>query len=272
MEFYPNGRSPEEPFFKSMNQCDPYTYGAGMTDLRFVLGEVNPEDTDYGLHSLRVQGYNDSKSGNGEDITSAHGRWHSGSHTVYDRFATLSVLSMASRTVGGRDVYSAAAVAREISRDGTQRVVRQAAEAAGVEPFEVVDFDEDSEVEAAVAPEELGASLLPPGWTEVVRTASSRNYKVYLPPAHIGGPARPSRAAAWRAVDETRGAEAARGAVEGSGSPEAPVSSTRSSVVVSGVEGLAPHERRNLFPPSHEDNWGLARPDLSLPRLRGRRE
>ena len=267
MEFYPSGRQPEDPFFYDMSRRAPYTYSNGLTDMHHVLEQVNPDDTDYGLHPLRVSGYNDSKGANGLEVTVAHGRWESDAHTVYDRFGMRQVLSMAARSVGGKDVYSEVATAREVSRAGTQRVVLEAAQSAGLEPVVLPSDDSESESEEPTAPVEV--SLLPPGWSEVVRTTErGRTYKVYIPPAEIGGPSRPSRAAAWRAVDEARRAAASVGTV--SSTRGSAVSSPEGSIAAV-PEGLTARERRNLFPPGHEDNWGLARPDLSLPRFRDRK-
>ena len=61
-----------EPMFLARDQTRPYTYGAAMSDLARMLERVGVQET-YGLHSLRVSGYNWSKRGNGVDITVAHG-------------------------------------------------------------------------------------------------------------------------------------------------------------------------------------------------------
>ena len=64
----------------------PYTYRAASSDLLRFLGIVSPDDTDYGLHGLRVRGYNDVKDTASEAVAVAHGGWKEGSNTRYDRF------------------------------------------------------------------------------------------------------------------------------------------------------------------------------------------
>ena len=68
----------------------PYTYSAGMSDFKSLLGRVS-EDTNFGHHGLRVEGYNLSVDGNGEDVTVAHGLWKSTAHTRYARFTMRQV-------------------------------------------------------------------------------------------------------------------------------------------------------------------------------------
>jgi hypothetical protein len=43
-----------------------------------------------GFHGLRVEGYNLSKRGNGEDLTVAHGLWKSSAHKRYDLSRNIS--------------------------------------------------------------------------------------------------------------------------------------------------------------------------------------
>ena len=59
-----------------------------------------------GFHGLRVEGYNLSKRGNGEDLTVAHGLWKSGAHKRYDRFKLGQVIDIPRRMLRSRDATS----------------------------------------------------------------------------------------------------------------------------------------------------------------------
>ena len=93
LRFYPGARHPHEPFFMARDRTRPYTYSAGMSDFKSLLGRVS-EDTNFGHHGLRVEGYNLSVDGNGEDVTVAHGLWKSTAHTRYARFSMRQVCSI----------------------------------------------------------------------------------------------------------------------------------------------------------------------------------
>ena len=102
-----------------------------MADLKAMLGRVSPDDVKYGLHGLRVTGYNLSIAANGEDVTVAHGLWTQGAHSRYARFSLRTIFGMAARMMSGasrddgeghgdgeeaRDADSAAVAPREITR------------------------------------------------------------------------------------------------------------------------------------------------------------
>ena len=62
---------------------------------------VNPgvlPGEELGFHGLRVEGYNLSKLGNGEDITVAHGLWKSNAHTRYQRFKMSQIIDIPRRS------------------------------------------------------------------------------------------------------------------------------------------------------------------------------
>ena len=61
MHFYPRGRAATDPFFMCKDRRRPYTYTAFVADLKALLKRVSPDDTDYGPHGIRVEGYNRSK-------------------------------------------------------------------------------------------------------------------------------------------------------------------------------------------------------------------
>ena len=136
LSFFDGERAPTDPMFLAQDRVRPYTYSAATSDLKHYLSEVS-DDIDFGIHGIRVQGYNDSKSGNGEDITVAHGLWSSKqSAGRYERFSLLQVCSIAAGMVGQPSRYAAAEettpAPRVISRAGTVR--RSAAPSAAERP------------------------------------------------------------------------------------------------------------------------------------------
>ena len=138
MSFYPNGRRPTDPFFMGRDRVRPYTYSAGMADLRVFRERVGRSGDD-GLHGLRVAGYNNSLRGNGEALTVAHGLWKSMAHTRYARFDLRSVCAIAANMVGAENPYGEPPPAREPQRlpEGVQRgeVTPQRADASSSAPF-----------------------------------------------------------------------------------------------------------------------------------------
>ena len=134
MAFFPNGRNPTDPFFLSRDQVRPYTYTAAMSDLKKMLARVG-DDVDFGLHGLRVEGYNRAKETVGEELTVAHGRWRSTAHLRYERFSSSQVLSLSSMMMGVESPYGDASVVAAQGRLDRQEVVRgspgRAAAAAG---------------------------------------------------------------------------------------------------------------------------------------------
>ena len=99
-------RGSDEPFFVDRDGVRAYRYRDAVDDMRTLIGRVDlgdgPVDASrYGGHGLRVSGYNLSKKGVGEDLTVAHGGWHSSAHKRYDRFhVATDVLSIPARMVG----------------------------------------------------------------------------------------------------------------------------------------------------------------------------
>ena len=75
MQFFPQGREPEDPFFLARDRTRPYTYSAAMSDLRQRCARIGVDGNLYGIHGLRVEGYNASLRANGEKRTVAHGLW-----------------------------------------------------------------------------------------------------------------------------------------------------------------------------------------------------
>ena len=93
-----------------------------MADLHEKLEEVSPNDTKYGLHGLRVEGYNRTKWTSGEDVAEAQGGWHAGSHTRYDRFSLRTIFGIPSRIVGEQDAYERPVAAQPSTLPSTSAV------------------------------------------------------------------------------------------------------------------------------------------------------
>ena len=111
-------RDPTEPMFMSPRlahaqgqfcsqalDSSALLYSEALASFRDLLVRVQATNTDLGLHSLRVSGYNASKAGNGEDITVAHGGWKSNASTRYDRFTMIEVVGIAARMMGCESAY-----------------------------------------------------------------------------------------------------------------------------------------------------------------------
>ena len=125
MSFFEGPRDPTDPFFLARDRRRPYTYTSGMSDLKALLAVVG-DDLDFGLHGFRVQGYNDSKSGNGEEITVVHGLWKMGSNNRYDRFNLLDVFAIPAGMVGATNAYAAPEAAEGVAqRDVVRRPVQR---------------------------------------------------------------------------------------------------------------------------------------------------
>jgi len=93
MGFYPGPRAETSPFFMAMDRVRPYTYTAAMRDFKNLLRRVSPDDTDYGLHGLRVEGWNLAAAVDPE-LAEAHGGWKPGNASRYSRFNLASVFNL----------------------------------------------------------------------------------------------------------------------------------------------------------------------------------
>jgi hypothetical protein len=76
-----------------MDRVRPYTYTAAMKDFKNLLRRVSPDDTDYGLHGLRVEGWNLAAAVDPE-LAEAHGGWKPGNASRYSRFNLASVFNL----------------------------------------------------------------------------------------------------------------------------------------------------------------------------------
>ena len=87
--FHGRARDSRSPFYVDKTKQRPYIYGAATNDVRALWAKVIGVDRakTYGLHGLRVSGYNAGRKGpGGEELAVAHGAWRSSAHKRYDRF------------------------------------------------------------------------------------------------------------------------------------------------------------------------------------------
>ena len=95
--FHGQARDASAPFFVAPDRKRCLTYSVAMKQFRQLLARVSSvsESMRYGLHSLRVSGWNGARTGpDGEEIAVAHGGWHGGSQRRYDRFTGAAVLAL----------------------------------------------------------------------------------------------------------------------------------------------------------------------------------
>ena len=164
-----------------------------------------------GFHGLRVEGYNLSKRGNGEDLTVAHGLWKSGAHKRYDRFKLGQVIDIPRRMLRSRDATSDVSseeggssgaesgdeeVTERVARPPVERLLREHLAGSG----RGAATSGAAVVGAAVSRvPAVGASLLPAGWrTESRMPASGAAYSVHYGPQGQRASTRPQ---AWRIAD-----------------------------------------------------------------------
>ena len=211
-------RSATEPMFLAADGLRPYTYRAFAGEFKAACMRNGESDRD-APHGIRVLGYNLSKSGNGLDITVAHGGWSEDSygHTRYYRCAHTSVLGVPAGMLGARNVFVTDAVRRP--RTGA---VRGGSAVVQAPPADVSD-EEPSADSSAV---EDG---LPPGFTREQRvTITGREYWVYYGP---DGSRFQSKPHCWRAYSELeeRSEEDAHSELEERSEEDAPEASVAPS-------------------------------------------
>ena len=172
---------------------------------------------EFGFHGLRVEGYNLSKRGNGEDLTVAHGLWKSSAHKRYDRFKLSQVIDIPRRMLRSRDATSDVSSEEDGSGDAesggdevTERVARPPAERLRREQLAgsalgAASSGAGASGAGASGAAAAGASLLPAGWrTESRMPASGTAYSVHFGPQGQRASTRPE---AWRIADREAQAE-----------------------------------------------------------------
>ena len=96
-------RAATDPFFVcAAGSTQALLYRDALSGFRALLQRVPDCDASkYGLHSLRVTGYDRARHGpEGEDLAGAHGGWHHGSNERYARFVMSDVLDLPQYIVG----------------------------------------------------------------------------------------------------------------------------------------------------------------------------
>ena len=90
-------RDPHSAFFQDRDRKRWLTYASAMRDVRALWERASSKETAslYGLHSLRVAGYNAAKLGkHGTALAVAQGGWMSTAHERYDRFSITDVIAL----------------------------------------------------------------------------------------------------------------------------------------------------------------------------------
>ena len=273
-EFYPHGRDPDDPFFMSRDRSRPYTYTCAMSDLRSRLARVGVDGYLYGLHGLRVAGYNSSLHVNGEELTVLQGGWSSAkSASRYHRWSVpADVVPMAAATVtafvegeqpegdvdDGVDASAPPEGAQERPLNARQSAARpsrggQRASTAATAIGGSAPLAPDVSAAASATPADRvagtqGSVTLPPGFTRVFRTHDwlVRPYSIVLSPAGLVYPSAAKAWAAWRASNplprsnSDPGLELAEGSSAAAAVPRArPQASVASSSVSSRPAGVA---------------------------------
>ena len=188
-------REPTEPMFLSRDKRRPYTYSALMSDFRVQLKAVGAKES-LGPHRIRVLAYNDSKHGNGEELTVVHGGWKSSGHSRYARYGQAEVLSISAGMLGVPSQFAAGSI-REVRRAPVRLTRGPAARVApDVQERDDDEGADDGDAQVSSAQECRASDMIPDGYTCEQRVApSGRRYSLYYPPG--GGTALRSRPAAW---------------------------------------------------------------------------
>ena len=87
--FHGGARAQDSAFFVDRDRMRWLTYPNAMKDVRALWARASTVEnaSQYGLHSLRVAGYNAAKSGpRGVTLAVAQGGWMSAAHERYERF------------------------------------------------------------------------------------------------------------------------------------------------------------------------------------------
>ena len=133
------------------------------------------EDTSYGLHSLRVTGYNLCLKGMGEALTVAHGGWESTVHHRYHRFHMRSVLAIPSSMVEGENIYGQAPPPRDAERTDVERgdAPNVAAPPSPVSPNPYLEESDPEDVPGIPATDRVTRGAAAAGQPVVVATVVS---------------------------------------------------------------------------------------------------
>ena len=193
------GRRPDDsPFFVHVsNSAQPLTYSAALTQFRRFLRKVTTEEdaNSYGLHGLRVAGWNGARRGPaGDELAVAHGGWHSGSQHRYDRFVAEEVLALPRQILEGADAslpLGLRAAAPVPPRPSSSSASVPASAVPGARPPRPSSSSAPAPASAVSgarpgsarkARRSALARSLPNGWSKVVRQGRTKSYSVYRGP------------------------------------------------------------------------------------------
>ena len=172
------------PMFLDPDGRRPLIYRKFGAQFKALQRRVGVRDVDLTMpHGLRVRGYNNTKSGLGQDIAVAQGGWKSSAHSRYDRFAMSQVVRIPSVIAGVDDGDDSAPTneaeeraagppTRRLRRDSLRSLVSQAYDDDGD------DDDDDDEEEAEPEAEVAGSDD-----AESVRSGEAASPLVHLTPA-----------------------------------------------------------------------------------------
>jgi len=180
--FFPHGpREPSSPFFRSpINREDPLTYDTALKGFRSFLSPVCSTPADYGLHGIRIEGYNTCKNAVSELAAIVTGGWHGSSNERYDRLQIDEQFSIASKMLNFHLSGS----------QGTPEGIIHGSRESGIS---LHTLRQTANV-TAEAPSSSNVGL-PPNWTSRKHTTpSGRLYTVY---EHASGLKARSIKAAW---------------------------------------------------------------------------
>ena len=166
------------PMFLDPDMTRPLVYRKFASQFRLLQQRVNvPDDELAGPHGLRVEGYNGTKNGLGEDLAVAHGLWKSSAHQRYDRFTMERVVRIpaviAGVDQGDEDDGSAPTneaergagpPSRRLRREDVRRRASEVAEdslgSGSGSPAPGTEEEEEQEEEADAAGDAAAATLL----------------------------------------------------------------------------------------------------------------
>ena len=166
LSFFSGPRHPAGYMFLDPDRVRCLTYRVLSAQFKAALDAVGYEGPPLGMHGIRVEGYNESKVANGEDLTAVHGIWmgpKASGHGRYARFSMLDVANIPARMVGADgDVYAPTVSARQIRR--TAAPAFQPAEESSDDEPEVLEVQAQEVASSqSGSPPGPAAAAMPPG-------------------------------------------------------------------------------------------------------------
>ena len=182
--FHGERRPDNSPFFVhvSRDTNQPLTYSAALTQFRRFLQKVTTKEEaeSYGLHGLRVAGWNGARRGPaGDELAVAHGGWHNGSQHRYDRFSADEVLSLPRHVLEGAD--ASLPLLQRAAAPVPPRPSSSVAPAAAVISLPSSSAKRSGKSSTASVPA-APCRPVPDGWSKEVRRGRTKVYSVYRGP------------------------------------------------------------------------------------------